>query len=66
MSQTNQKTLEDLLVAQVLTLAQAKKNEEKINGRSSTSDYIDEACREIINKRQDILQRLESIQKHGW
>ena len=66
MSHTNQKLLEDLLVAQVLTLAQAKKNEEKINGRNSTSDYINESCREIVNKRQDILERLESIQKNGW
>lgn len=62
MSHTNQKLLEDLLVAQVLTLAQAKKNEEKINGRNSTSNYIYEACREIENKRQDILEMLKSTQ----
>lgn len=65
MSNINQKNLEDLLVAQVLTLAQTKKNEEKMNGKRSTSNYIDEACREIVNKRQDILERLESIQKNG-
>lgn len=61
-----QQILEDILVAQVLTLAQSMKNQEKLVGRNSTSDYINEACREVVNKRQDILERLQSIQKNGW
>ena len=60
----NKTVLEDILVAQVLTLAQAKKNEAKINGRQTSDDFIHDACRDVVNKRERVLQLLDQQKKH--
>lgn len=56
------KLLEDVLVAELMNLAQGLKNEQLAKGVRSTSDYIDEAIALFKMKRPDVLQRL----RHNW
>lgn len=51
--------LEDILAAQVLTLAKALKAEKAANGVRSTSDFIDDAACEIRNQKSKILDALK-------
>ncbi len=49
---------EKLLVAQVLTLAAAMKEEKRQHGVSSTSDFVYDAIRLIRRKQADIIHEL--------
>ena len=54
----NSKTLDNILVAQVLILAKHIKAEKAAKGTTSTSDYTSEAIRLISQKKDQILEAL--------
>ena len=51
--------LEDILAAQVLTLAKALKAEKATKDVQSTGDFIYEACREIQSQKRRIFDNLQ-------
>jgi len=59
MSKKEVEVLENILVAQVLTLAKLIQAEKKAKGSSSTSHYIPEAVEYIKEKRPEILALLQ-------
>ena len=59
MDARTQNLLENLFVAQVLTLAQTIKIQRQAKGQSSTSDYTFEATQMLAQKRSSVLQLLE-------
>lgn len=58
MDARTQNLLENLFVAQVLTLAQTIKIQKQAKGQSSTGDYTFEAAQMITQKRSSVLQLL--------
>lgn len=60
--ETPKELIENLLSAQVLTLASIMKDIKKRGGTQSTSDFTDEAIELISRKRPEILRLLQ--QRH--
>jgi hypothetical protein len=60
MSPTDTRLLEDLLVAQVLSLATQLKMKKKSEGITSTSDFVSEAVALMNKKRDAILTAIRS------
>lgn len=48
--------LEDIYIAHVLILAKQMKTEKAAKGVTSTSDFIDDAVREISRQKQRVLR----------
>lgn len=56
--------IETIAVAQVLTLAKALKAEKEANGVRSDSNYIKDAVRLIQKEAHSVLQILSQAQQH--
>jgi hypothetical protein len=60
MNPTHTRLLEDLLVAQVISLATQLKMKKKSEGITSTSDFVSEAVALIKKKRAAVLEAFQT------
>jgi hypothetical protein len=60
----DQKTLETLLVAQVLTLAVALETRSKVQDKKESTIWIREAAKLINQKQSEVLQLLAETRSH--